>query len=185
MDTTGSVTASSIVNTWPEPKLANLLYQYGEERLSRRIARLIVERRRKEPFYETRDLAELVYFAYPPPARHKKPHPATRTFQALRIEVNQELRVLEQGLDAALELLAPDGVLAVISFHSLEDRIVKHRFRLAAEDGYEIVTKKPLEATEDELRDNPRSRSAKLRAIRRLSPEAVSAKMGRHEYPRY
>ena len=167
MDGTGSVTAASIVNTWPEPKLANLFYEYGEERLSRRITRLIVERRRKEPFRETRDLAELIYFAYPPPARHKKPHPATRTFQALRIEVNQELRSLERGLDAALNLLAPDGVLAVISFHSLEDRIVKLRFRLAVEDGYEILTKKPLEASEDELRSNVRSRSAKLRGIKR------------------
>jgi 16S rRNA (cytosine1402-N4)-methyltransferase len=177
MDGTGSVTAASIVNTWPEFKLANLFFNYGEERLSRRIARLIVDQRRKEPFRETKQLADLIYYAYPPPSRHKKPHPATRVFQALRIEVNQELWSLERGLDAALDLLAPGGVLAVISFHSLEDRIVKLRFRSAAEDGFEILTKKPIEAGDEETGANSRSRSAKLRGIRRLSGEPFSGKV--------
>lgn len=166
MDGQGTVTAASILNTWQEYKLADLFFRYGEERLGRKIARFICEDRVKTPFKETKQLVDLIMRAYPPPARYKKPHPATRVFQALRIEVNQELTVLEQGIKGALSCLAPGGVLAIISFHSLEDRIVKQAFREAAAEGaFELLTKKPIIAHEEELAENPRSRSAKLRGI--------------------
>lgn len=169
MDPDDTITAATIVNTWPEFKLANLFYNYGEERQSRKIARSIVERRAKQPFQETGELAEFVANQFHPAVRNKKPHPATRVFQSLRIEVNRELDALEKGITAALDLLAPQGVLAIISFHSLEDRIVKNRFREAAEaGGYELLTKKPVVPSREEELANPRSRSAKLRAIRRL-----------------
>jgi 16S rRNA (cytosine1402-N4)-methyltransferase len=168
MDPHNTVTAATIVNTWPEPKLADLFWRYGEERLSRKIARLIVERRGKAIFRDTLDLSNLLVQAYPPPARHKGIHPATRVFQALRIAVNRELDALEEGILAAFSHLELGGVLAVISFHSLEDRIVKNLFRTqASEEGWSILTKKPITASEEEEKENPRSRSAKLRAIQR------------------
>ena len=161
-------TASTIVNTWPEYQLAKLFFEYGEERLSRRIAKAIVEDRKAKPFTDTHSLAELIVRLYPALLRYKHPHPATRVFQALRIAVNQELYSLGDGLAAAFTLLAPGGVLAVISFHSLEDRIVKHTFRAQLEKGgFEVLTKKPLIASPEENAENPRSRSAKLRGIRR------------------
>lgn len=171
MDPDQTISAATIVNTWQEVKLANMIYEYGEERLSRRIARVIVERRRKHVFETTADLAEVIAECYPAGSRHKRPHPATRTFQALRIEVNQELLSLEQGMAGAMELLNPGGVLVVISFHSLEDRIVKYAFRKAAQSEgsqFKILTKKPLEATDEERARNPRSRSAKLRALEKI-----------------
>jgi 16S rRNA (cytosine1402-N4)-methyltransferase len=168
MDPHNTVTAATIVNTWPEPKLADLFWRYGEERLSRKIARLIVERRGKAIFRDTLELSNLLVQAYPPPARHKGIHPATRVFQALRIAVNHELDALEEGILAAFSHLELGGVLAVISFHSLEDRIVKNLFRTqASEEGWSILTKKPITASEEEEKENPRSRSAKLRAIQR------------------
>ena len=159
------LTAAHIINTWPERQLADMIFEYGEERLSRRIARAIVEARKKEQFSETKPLADLIALQYPGKARFQRPHPATRTFQALRIAVNDELGVLRDGLDDALALLKPGGRLVVISFHSLEDRIVKHRFREALEQGFSLLTKKPVTAGEQEEKENPRSRSAKLRAI--------------------
>jgi len=168
MDPDNGVTAATIVNSWSEAKLATLFFQYGEERLGKKIARAIAERRKVQPFSTTADLAELVVKQYHPAARHKKPHPATRVFQALRIEVNRELEVLEEGITAAFDLLAPGGILAIITFHSLEDRIVKQRFREAAEHGFTLLTKKPLEASREEQLQNPRSRSAKVRAIQKL-----------------
>ena len=168
MDPDGGVSAATIVNTWPEHRLTELFIQYGEERLAKKISKAIVERRKKQRFQETGDLAAVITEEYHPAARNKRPHPATRVFQALRIEVNQELRSLEEGIPAALSLLAPHGVLVIITFHSLEDRIVKYAFRAAALEGeYELVNKKPLEATWGEQKKNPRSRSAKVRAIRR------------------
>jgi 16S rRNA (cytosine1402-N4)-methyltransferase len=168
MDPEGMQTAATIVNTWPESKLADLFFQYGEERLSRKIARVICERRLKEKFYRTADLAYVIAGQYPPNQRYKHPHPATRVFQALRIEVNQELQVLERGMEAGLSLLNPGGVLAIISFHSLEDRPVKLRFREAvATEEFELLTKKPVMASEEEIEQNSRSRSAKLRVIKR------------------
>lgn len=169
-------TAADLVNDTPEQALADLIYRYGDERGSRRIARVIAEARRKERIESTGQLAALVARALG--GRHGKIHPATRTFQALRIAVNQELESLETALPQAVELLAPGGRLAVIAFHSLEDRIVKQFFR--AESGYggeqnssparlTILTKKPIEAEEDEARANPRSRSAKLRVAERIA----------------
>lgn len=159
-------TAAEIVNTWPEKKLAEIFFQYGEERLARKIAKAIVTDRQKQPFADTGQLAELIVRLYPPAARYRHPHPATRVFQALRIVVNQEMQVLERGLAAAAQIMAPSGRLAVISFHSLEDRLVKHYFReKVAEGRYQIITKKPILPKEAEKSLNPRSRSAKLRGL--------------------
>ncbi|MEN9936252.1 MAG: hypothetical protein RLZZ387_2831 [Chloroflexota bacterium] len=162
LDPQGDTTAADLVNELPEEELADVIYQYGEERGSRRIARLIGEARRKGRIETTGELAAIVSRALG--GRHGKIHPATRTFQALRIAANRELENLELVLPQAVELLAEGGRLAVISFHSLEDRIVKLFFRAQAEAGaLRIITKKPLEASDDEARANPRSRSAKLR----------------------
>ncbi len=158
MDDTQELTAEEIVNYWDEKTIADLIYEYGEERLSRRIARRIIEKR---PFSTTTELAWEVAGAYPAKARHGRIHPATRTFQALRIAVNGELKVLEKFLAAAPNWLKPEGRLAVISFHSLEDRIVKYAYR--GDERLQIVTKKPLVATREEVQENKRSRSAKLR----------------------
>jgi 16S rRNA (cytosine1402-N4)-methyltransferase len=158
MDRSQSLSATTIVNHWDEEDLANIFYQYGEERLSRRIARKIIQKR---PLKTTTELAELVAQCYPPKARYGRIHPATRVFQGLRIAVNKELDSLETFLDRAINWLKPNGRIAIISFHSLEDRIVKYKFR--DDDRLRIITKKPLTAQEDEEKSNPRSRSAKLR----------------------
>ncbi len=167
MDPSQQLTAHEIVNRWPEREIARVLWEYGEERLARRIARAIVKSR---PIETTTQLAQIVARCYPP--GYHRIHPATRTFQALRIAVNDELNALREGLLAAIRLLRPGGVVVTISFHSLEDRIVKRTFRqrwIAGE--VEILTKKPLTPTAEEVRRNPRSRSAKLRAARKLPPE--------------
>ncbi len=162
-------TAADLVNRLGEKELADMIYQYGEERKSRRIAAAIVEQRRKKRIETTSELAELIVkvvgFGPRGKNRKRKPiHPATRTFQALRIAVNDELGQLERLLEGAKEILAPGGRVAIISFHSLEDRIVKYNFREnKAEKIYEILTKKPIIANEAEVALNPRSRSAKLR----------------------
>ena len=166
MDQDEPRTAAEIVNRCSEREIADLIYRYGEERLSRRIARGIVERRRSQPFTRTTELAEAIAQWVP---RQGRIHPATRTFQALRIAVNGELEVLEEGIAQSLRILKPKGVMCIISFHSLEDRIVKHRFRAASETGeYTLLTRKPVVASQTEARENPRSRSAKLRAITRV-----------------
>lgn len=171
MDPAQPRTAAELVNRLPEPELARILWEYGEERYARRIARAIVRARDKAPIRTTSELARLVARCYPP-GRHRI-HPATRTFQALRIAVNDELSVLEEGLTQAIELLPPGGVVCVISFHSLEDRIVKHLFRERAAKGkLELLTKKPLRPSAEEVARNPRARSAKLRAAR--VPEVAS-----------
>ena len=162
MDRSTEITAADIVNHWKEVSLADLIYEYGEERFSRRIAKKIVQQR---PFQTTTDLAEAIASAVPGKYRHGRIHPATRTFQALRIEVNQELKSLEKLIDRAPNWLKPGGKIGIISFHSLEDRIVKHRFRNS--ELLEVITKKPITAQPDEQRSNPRSRSAKLRFARR------------------
>lgn len=172
LDPDGETTAADLVNRLPEAQLADVIYQFGEERASRRIARLICEERRRARIERTSQLAAIVSRALG--GRHGALHPATRTFQALRIAVNAELDVLEAVIPQAIRLLAPNGRLVIISFHSLEDRIVKHAFRAAASVStlpVRIVTPKPLEAQPDEQRANPRSRSAKLRVIERLKPE--------------
>jgi 16S rRNA (cytosine1402-N4)-methyltransferase len=170
LDPAGDVTAADLVNELPETELADIIYQYGEERGSRRIARLISEARRRARIETTAELAALVTRALG--GRHGKIHPATRTFQALRIAVNRELESLELALPQLVELLAPGGRLAVIAFHSLEDRIVKLFFRAEADAGrLRIITKKPLEAGAEEARANPRSRSAKLRVAEKTAEE--------------
>lgn len=170
MDRSTGITAAAIVNHWQEVSLADLIYTYGEERFSRRIAKQIV---RQRPFQTTTELAQAIASAVPRKYRHGRIHPATRTFQALRIEVNQELKSLEKLIELAPTWLKPGGKIGIISFHSLEDRIVKHHFRDS--ELLEVITKKPITAGSQEQRENPRSRSAKLRfARRKLASEASS-----------
>ncbi|MGB6191377.1 MAG: 16S rRNA (cytosine(1402)-N(4))-methyltransferase RsmH [Terracidiphilus sp.] len=164
MDTRSGPTAAQVVNEASERELANLIYEYGEERRSRRIARAIV---RGRPVTTTGQLARIVAAAAPA-MKQDRIHPATRTFQALRIFVNRELDEIKALLEAAPTLLKPSGRLAVISFHSLEDRIAKDSLREGARLGiWEVLTRKPVTADEDEIERNPRSRSAKLRAAQR------------------
>lgn len=160
------MTAAEAVNQLSEKDLADIFWQYGEERFSRRIAKKIVETRKKKRILTTLDLVEAVKAAVPGKYERGRIHPATRVFQALRIYVNQELENLKAVLPQAVEILAPGGRLAVISFHSLEDRIAKNFFREMKKEGrLEILTKKPIVAGEEEIKLNPRARSAKLRAI--------------------
>lgn len=185
MDRRGGQTAADLVAELSESELANLIYRYGEEKFSRRIARRIVEQRAQTPIESTKQLAELISAAIPAAQRRKeKQHPAKRTFQALRIAVNDELGVLERGLVAAFASLKSGGRLSVITFHSLEDRMVKNYFAGLAK-GCEcppefpvcvcgkqpqalLITRRPQTATEDELQSNPRARSAKLRTVEKL-----------------
>ncbi|WP_026787479.1 MULTISPECIES: 16S rRNA (cytosine(1402)-N(4))-methyltransferase RsmH [Planktothrix] len=157
-----SLTAAEIINHWDEKQLADIFHHYGEERLSRRIAKRIVEKR---PFQTTTDLAYAIGGCVPASYRHGRIHPATRVFQALRIAVNQELTCLEKFIDQAQYWLKPGGRIGVISFHSLEDRIVKHRFKESPI--LQVLTKKPIQPQPDELNNNHRSRSAKLRLAER------------------
>ncbi len=160
-------TAEQVVNQVDEVTLANLIYEFGEERRSRRIARAIV---RSRPIRSTAQLADVISAAARPMNQaERRIHPATRTFQALRIFVNNELNDLRALLDAAPRVLKPGGRLVIISFHSLEDRVVKDALRDGVKQGYyELLTKKPVTATEEEIERNPRSRSAKLRAAERV-----------------
>jgi 16S rRNA (cytosine1402-N4)-methyltransferase len=158
MDQAQELTAAEIVNHWDEKTLADTIYQYGEERLSRRIARRIVEQR---PFQTTTELASAIASSVPKKYRYGRIHPATRTFQALRIAVNAELSSIEQFIDRAPHWLKPEARIGIISFHSLEDRIVKHRFRNSP--FLRVITKKPLIPQPEEQKQNPRARSAKLR----------------------
>ncbi len=163
MDQGQKLTAKEIINYWKEKDLADIFYNYGEERFSRKFAKLIIEKR---PLNTTLELANLIKNAVPPKARYGRIHPATRIFQALRIAVNQELKSLEDFLINIPDLLAQDGIVGIISFHSLEDRIVKHFFRNC--DSLKVITKKPIIATEEEQKNNPRSRSAKLRLAQKI-----------------
>lgn len=169
LDPTGAVTAEALVNTLPERELADVIFRFGEERLSRRIARKIVEERARKPISSTLGLADICRRAYGPKGRGSRIDPATRTFQALRIAVNGELDALDRLLGQLPALLADGGRAGIISFHSLEDRPVKRAFLQAQQDGWaERLTRKPVVADDAEVAVNPRSRSAKLRAIRRL-----------------
>ncbi len=162
-------TAADIVNRTPENELADLIFQLGEERLSRRIAKKIVQIRSQEPIKNTMALADLVSSCFPPHQRGKRAriHPATRTFMALRIAVNEELLALDRLLDALPRIIKPGGVAAIISFHSLEDRRVKQKFlQFDQNDCAKRLTRKPIVADDAEIRQNSRSRSAKLRAVR-------------------
>ncbi|MEH2318429.1 16S rRNA (cytosine(1402)-N(4))-methyltransferase RsmH [Nostoc sp.] len=163
MDRGRSLTAADVINNWDEADLADIFFKYGEERLSRRIARRIVERR---PLHTTTELAEAIASSVPPKYRYGRIHPATRVFQALRIVVNDELKSLETFLDKAPNALVPGGRIMIISFHSLEDRPVKHGLRNLPL--LKVLTKKPIIAQEEEIGNNPRSRSAKLRIAEKL-----------------
>jgi len=173
MDQEQSLSAAVIVNTYNQAELMELLVKYGEEPRARRIAELIVNNR---PLHTTTELAAVVAKAYP---GHSKMHPATRTFQGLRIAVNDELELLRQSLPMWFALLAPGGRLAVISFHSLEDRIVKDAFKEAAGNRYDtdlrLLTKRPITAGHNELVFNPRARSAKLRAVAKIKTKEREA----------
>jgi len=185
LDPLSGESASDIVNGMKEEELANLLYQYGEEQYSRRIAKVIVETRKTSKFTTARALADCIYTAVPAQYRHGRIHPATKTFQALRIAVNEELTRLPRLLTLALDVLAPSGKLGVITFHSLEDRIVKNYFRTMSKAcicppevpictcggkaKVQLLTKKSISASEDEIAKNPPSRSARLRAVRKIS----------------
>lgn len=165
----GDLTAHQIVNVWEEENLADIIYGYGEEKYSRRIARAIVGYRAKKSIETTGELVEIIKQSVPAFYRRGRLHPATRTFQALRIAVNDELNTLKKGLTKGFERLGKGGRIAVISFHSLEDRIVKN-FNKEKADGGEavIITKKPITPTEEEISMNPRSRSAKLRILEKI-----------------
>ncbi len=167
-DQRSGLSARDVIARLSEKELADVIYQFGGERRSRRIARYVVARRDKAPFETTTDLAQTVARAARP--SRGRIHPATRTFQALRIYVNDELENIRLGLQAALETLAAGGRLVVLSFHSLEDRIVKHFIRAARQRGVlRILTPKPLRPDENEVRSNPRSRGARLRAAEILA----------------
>lgn len=164
-----SLTAQKIVNTWGETSIADVIFGWGEERYSRRIARAIVERRDLKPFETASDLAEVIAKAVPSAYRHGRIHPATKTFQALRIAVNDELGAITESLNAAWQHLKVGGRIAVITFHSIEDRLVKQHFASLEKSGLgRKLTKKPVVPSESELSQNPRARSAKLRVIEKI-----------------
>lgn len=184
MDQDAYLTAKEIINEWPEEEIARILYTYGEEKFSRRIARVIVEKRSQSPIETTGELVELIKEGIPAAARRTGGHPAKRSFQALRIAVNDELGAFEEALHQAVRCLAPGGRVSVITFHSLEDRICKQIFSsylekctcppdfplcvCGGQGVLRLVNRKPLVPTEGELADNPRARSAKLRVAEKL-----------------
>ena len=168
MDRTKGEPAAALLNRLSVHQISDLLKDLGDERWAVAIARKIIERRKLHPLKTTQDLVDCVLAAIPPAAREKRIHPATRTFQAVRISVNGELEGLEDAIREAANALNEDGVLAVLSYHSGEDRIVKHTMRDLAQEGFEELTKKPRTASQEETLRNLRSRSAKLRAIKRL-----------------
>ena len=184
MDNNAELSAYDVVNTYPDAELKRVIKDYGEENWSARIAKLIVERRATMPIRTTFELVDAIKAAIPKKMRDENQHPAKRTFQAIRIEVNRELDVIEKTLLAAVDMMNEGGVLAVITFHSLEDRIVKNVFKKLqysctcppefpvcicnSKQVVEIITRKPILPSENEVEMNPRSRSAKLRAARKL-----------------
>lgn len=169
MDRSQRLTAYDVVNTFSQQELYRIIRDYGEEKFARQIAQKIVQQRKKKKIETTKELADLVCSVYPPGLRYgSKIHPATKTFQAIRIYVNDELNQIETALEKTLNFLQSGGLVAVISFHSLEDRIVKNFFRKQKQlKVLEILTKKPITPSEQELRENPASRSGKLRVARR------------------
>ena len=192
MDTTQDLSARAIVNEWPERELATIFRRYGEERYAKQIARAIVRRRKEEPLTRTGELVDTIKSAIPAPARFGDGHPAKRVFQALRIAVNDELGSLEAALPAALDMLRPGGRLAVISFHSLEDRIVKQFLRerergctcppdfpvcvCGHEPELRAIERRPIKPSEAEVAANPRAASARLRAAVKSGGDEHGAK---------
>lgn len=171
MDRSRGEPASALLNRLSPDEIERILWNYGDERWARAIARSIVARRKENPLRTTTDLVDAILAAVPAGARDKRIHPATRTFQAVRIEVNRELEDLEGAMRDAAACLAPGGTLAVLSYHSGEDRQVKHAFRALAQEGFEEPLRKPQEPSAAEVARNPRSRSAKLRLLRRPKAE--------------
>lgn len=184
MSLEGTLTARDIVNTYSEKELAKILFDYGEEKNARKIACEIVKSRQKEPIETTYQLNDIIKRAFPPSERYGEKHPSKRTYQALRIEVNGELEILENAVRDAVDCLKPGGRIAVMTFHSLEDRIVKQTFASLAtgctcpknfpicvcgnKPKVKIITKKPILPSKEELEENPRSRSAKLRVAEKI-----------------
>ena len=190
MDQSAPLSAKIVVNEWPEEELKRIFYEYGEEKFSAKIARRIVERRAESPIETTTELAELIKGAIPAKFRNEPQHPARRCFQAIRIAVNGELDGLNDAIVSAHDLLKPGGRLAILTFHSLEDRIVKNAFRTfenpctcpksapvcicGKKPTAKVLTRHPLVASEEEQKENLRATSAKLRAIVRMDPETGS-----------
>ena len=169
MDQDSFISATELVNTLSKDALAKILEQFGEERFARRIAGAVVEQRQQHPIETTEQLTRIILKALPLNYQRGKIHPATRTFQALRIAVNRELESLEVALEKAIDVLKQGGRLVVISFHSLEDRIVKNKFKYYAEQNkLKLIIKKPLEAADEEKYSNPRSRSARMRVAEKI-----------------
>jgi len=184
MDQSSDLSAKTVVNEWPYEKLVKIFYQYGEEKFSKQIARLICERREKAPIETTGELVEIIKDAIPAPARRKGGHPGKRVFQAIRIAVNDEINVFEESLEQAIEMLNLGGRVSVISFHSLEDRLTKLTFKKYSDlpdlpkglpfipEEYQptlkVITRKPILPSEDELEHNNRARSAKLRVAEKI-----------------
>lgn len=163
------LTARDIVNTWEEKSIADIIYGFGEEKYSRKIARAIVEARKVKPIETTFDLVRIIDGAVGKAYRNMKIHPSTKTFQALRIATNSELSNLESVIEKGFNRLSVGGRIAIISFHSLEDRIVKRAFVNLKQDGHgQIITKRPIVPSTEEIKSNPRSRSAKLRIIEKI-----------------
>ena len=172
MDRSRGEPAAALLNRWTEKQIEDVQFKFGDERWARAIAKKILERRKVSPLRTTNDLVDCVLAAIPVGARDKRIHPATRSFQAIRIVTNGELAELGEALQDSASCLAPGGVLAVLSYHSGEDRIVKQTFRELAGGNFEELLKKPKVPSQEEITRNPRSRSAKLRAIRKV--EATS-----------
>ncbi|WP_055667645.1 16S rRNA (cytosine(1402)-N(4))-methyltransferase RsmH [Desnuesiella massiliensis] len=184
MDRDKTFTAYNIINEYSEEDLFRIIKEYGEEKFARRIANFIVESRKIKPIETTFQLVDIIKRAIPAKARREGPHPAKRTFQAIRIEVNNELNIIENTIEKGIENLNPEGRIAVITFHSLEDRIVKNVFKrienpctcprefpicvCGKKPLIKVISRKPIEASEEELNYNPRSRSAKLRVAEKL-----------------
>jgi 16S rRNA (cytosine1402-N4)-methyltransferase len=169
MDKESDLTAYDVVNSYPEYKLAEIIQKYGEERFAKRIAKNIVDYRKKKKIETTKELENIVFHSYSRKLRYGRIHPATRTFQAIRIEVNNELEEIKEALNKAIKRLDKGGIIAVISFHSLEDRIAKNIYKEHKSlKNLEILTKKPIIPTNKEMEENPPSRSAKLRVAKRV-----------------
>lgn len=168
MDRSKGEPASAVVNRLSPVEIEEILWEYGDERWARKIAQVIVERRKRNPLRTTADLVDCVLAAIPAAKRDKRIHAATRTFQALRIYVNEELAGLQEAVMDAARCLAAQGVMVVLSYHSGEDRAVKNAFKNLVQEGYEILTKKPTRPSANEVSVNPKSRSALFRAIRRI-----------------
>jgi len=184
MDQRQTLTAKTIVNEWSFNELLRVLSRYGEDRFPKQIARKIEQHRENGPINTTFELVDIIKEAIPAPARRKGGHPAKRTFQGIRIEVNSELSILDRAIGDGIEALNKDGVMAIITFHSLEDRIVKNKFRdlvdpckcpkdlpmcvCGKKPIIKLINKKPIEATKEELANNSRSKSAKLRGCKKI-----------------